>query len=78
LSHRREFQAWELGTWSPALERDFQEQTEKSPDGTLRHRQPPAGWQQAFIEDVKQGRYYERRSLTLPSSSWLEISISDD
>jgi pimeloyl-ACP methyl ester carboxylesterase len=58
-SHRREFQAWELGTWSRALERDFQERTEKSPDGTLRYRQLPEEWQQAFVEDVKQGRYYE-------------------
>lgn len=58
-SHRREFQAWELGTWSPALERDFQEQTEKSADGTLRYRRLPEGWQLAFVEDVKQGRYHE-------------------
>jgi len=58
-THRREFQAWELGTWSPALERDFQEQTEKSADGALRYRQLPEGWQEAFVEDVKQGRYYE-------------------
>jgi pimeloyl-ACP methyl ester carboxylesterase len=58
-SHRREFQAWEPGTWSPALERDFQEQTEKSEDGSLRYRRLPDGWQQAFVEDVKQGRYYE-------------------
>jgi pimeloyl-ACP methyl ester carboxylesterase len=58
-SQRREFEAWELGTWSPALERDFQEQTEKSADGTLRYRRLPDGWQQAFVEDVKQGRYYE-------------------
>jgi pimeloyl-ACP methyl ester carboxylesterase len=58
-SHRREFQTWELGTWSAALERDFEEQTEKSADGALRYRGRPDGWQQAFVEDVRQGRYYE-------------------
>lgn len=58
-THRREFQAWELGTWSSALERDFQEQTEKPPDAALRYRRLPEGWQEAFVEDVKQGRYYE-------------------
>jgi pimeloyl-ACP methyl ester carboxylesterase len=58
-SHRREFQAWELGTWSAALERDFEEQTEKSANGVLRYRDLPEGWQRAFIEDVRQGRYYE-------------------
>jgi hypothetical protein len=36
-SHRRAFQARELGTWSAALERDFEEQTEKPSDGALRY-----------------------------------------
>jgi pimeloyl-ACP methyl ester carboxylesterase len=58
-SHRREFEAWELGTWSAGLERDFEEQTEKSAGGALRYRDLPEGWQQAFIEDLRQGRYYE-------------------
>jgi len=58
-SHRREFEAWELGTWSAALEREFREQTETSADGTLRYRPLPEGWQRAFIEDVGRGRYHE-------------------
>lgn len=58
-SHRREFEAWELGTWSPALERDFRERTLTAPDGMLRYRRAPEGWQQAFVADVNAGRYYE-------------------
>ena len=80
-SHRREFEAWELGTWSPALERDFREQTETSADGTVRYRQQPHGWQQAYIEDVNAGRYYEtadsnsfRRSCNANCNRWLKRS----
>ena len=58
-SHRRTFQAWELGAWSRALERDFQEQTELSTDGGLRYRRRPPEWQKAFVEDMKAGRYFE-------------------
>jgi len=58
-SHRREFEAWELGTWSPTLEREFREQTEISAEGTLRYRQHPQGWERVFIDDVNAGRYYE-------------------
>lgn len=58
-SHRREFEAWELGTWSPALERDFREQTETAADGSVRYRRPPEEWQRTFVDDVNAGRYYE-------------------
>ena len=58
-SYRRDFEAWELGTWSPALERDFVERTESLPDGTIRYRSQPPEWQHAFIEDVRAGRYHE-------------------
>jgi pimeloyl-ACP methyl ester carboxylesterase len=58
-SHRREFEAWELGTWSAALEREFREQTDVLADGTVRYRREPEGWQRAFVDDVKAGRYYE-------------------
>jgi pimeloyl-ACP methyl ester carboxylesterase len=65
-SYRRGFEAWELGTWSSGLERDFREQTETSVDGTLRYRRQPEGWQRAFFDDVKAGRYYET-SITHPA-----------
>jgi len=58
-SHRREFEAWELGTWSLSLEREFREQTETAADGRLRYRRLPEGWQQTFVDDVNAGRYYE-------------------
>jgi len=58
-SHRREFEAWELGTWSASLDRDFREQTETAADGSLRYRRLPEGWQPTFVDDVNAGRYYE-------------------
>lgn len=57
--HRLLFEAWELGTWSPALEREFREQIEVEMDGSIRYRRRPAGWQTAFLEDMKGGRYFE-------------------
>lgn len=73
-SHRREFEAWELGTWSPALERDFKERTETSADGTVRYRQQPHGWQQAYIEDVNAGHYYET-AITHPALFFVARNI---
>lgn len=58
-SHRRSFQAWELGVWSPALECEFHQTTETQADGSLEYRARPAGWQSAFVDDMKAGRYYE-------------------
>ena len=58
-SHRRSFQAWELGAWSPALECDFDQKTVRQSDGSLVYRDRPAGWQLAFVDDMKAGRYYE-------------------
>lgn len=58
-SHRLEFQAWELGAWSAAFEREFQEQTEVTADGDLRYRRRPLEWQKAFVEDMQAGRYFE-------------------
>ena len=65
-SHRLAFQAWELGAWSAALERDFQEQTEILTDGSLRYRERPAEWQKAFVEDMQAGRYFET-SISYPA-----------
>lgn len=58
-SHRREFQAWELGAWSESLQRDFLERTERQADGSLRYKPEPRAWQTAFVDDVKAGRYHE-------------------
>ena len=58
-SHRLMFQAWELGVWSEALDREFHEQTEVATDGNIRYRRRPPGWQTAFDEDMKAGRYFE-------------------
>lgn len=58
-SHRLAFQAWELGAWSVALEREFQEQTQVTADGNLRYRQRPPEWQKAFVDDMQAGRYFE-------------------
>ena len=58
-SHRLEFQAWELGAWSAALEREFQEQTEVTANGGLRYRRRRPEWQKAFVEDMRAGRYFE-------------------
>lgn len=58
-SHRRSFQAWELGTWSRALECEFHRKTERQVDETLRYRARPPGWQMAFADDMKAGRYFE-------------------
>jgi len=58
-SHRRTFQAWELGAWSAALEHDFHEQTEVGANGGLRYRQRPPEWRKAFVEDMQAGRYFE-------------------
>jgi len=58
-SHRRDFEVWELGAWSSALERDFSERTERLPDGTTKFRPQAPGWQSAFIADIKAGRYHE-------------------
>jgi pimeloyl-ACP methyl ester carboxylesterase len=58
-SHRKTFQAWELGAWSAALEREFQEQTEIGADGALRYQRRPREWQSAFVEDMRTGRYFE-------------------
>jgi hypothetical protein len=58
-SHRLVFEAWELGTWSAALEREFQEQTEVGTDGNIRYRRRGPGWQTALLEDMKAGRYFE-------------------
>lgn len=57
-SYRKEFEAWELGTWSAALEQDFHARTERAPDGSLRFRLVPPDWQRAFGEDVTAGRYH--------------------
>jgi pimeloyl-ACP methyl ester carboxylesterase len=56
---RREFRAWELGAWSPALERNLLETTESRADGSVRYKPRPAGWQRAFVDDIKAGRYFE-------------------
>lgn len=58
-SHRREFQAWELGAWSGALEHDFRERTETLADGTARFRRQHRDWQRTFVADVTAGRYHE-------------------
>lgn len=58
-SHRVEFAAWELGTWSAALACEFSEQTEVGPDGNIRYRPQLAGWQSSFFSDVEEGRYFE-------------------
>jgi len=57
-SYRREFEAWELGTWSAALEQDFLARTERAPDGSLRFRRSPPEWQRAFVDDVTEKRYH--------------------
>lgn len=56
---RREFQAWELGTWSPALERNLLEITEPDGKGGVRYKPRPPGWQKAFVEDMVAGRYFD-------------------
>lgn len=58
-SHRGEFPAWELGTWSAALAREFSEQTEVGPDGNISYRPQRADWQAGFVSDVEEGRYFE-------------------
>lgn len=58
--HRREFRAWELGTWSPSLERDLLEQTELGADGRRRFHPAADGWMRAFVSDVKAGLYHEQ------------------
>jgi hypothetical protein len=62
--HRLLFEAWELNTWSPALEREFREQIEVQTDGSIRYRRGAAGWQTAFLEDMKAGRYFEAANRT--------------
>ena len=58
-SARREFQAWELGAWSAALERNLREITEPTDNGGVRYKARPAGWQKAFVDDMNAGRYFE-------------------
>lgn len=58
-SYRRRFQAWELGAWSAALEKDFLERTERRTDGTIGFRRQHPDWQKAFAADVTAGRYHE-------------------
>ncbi|MFN7924553.1 MAG: alpha/beta hydrolase [Bryobacteraceae bacterium] len=58
-SHRRVFQAWELGAWSGALECEFLRQTERQPDGSLKYRPRLPAWQTAFAGDTEAGRYFE-------------------
>lgn len=58
-SLRANFQAWELGAWSSALERDLHEGTERKEDGSLRYRPRRPEWQAAFVADMKAGSYFE-------------------
>jgi len=60
--HRGEFSAWELGVWSSALARDFELQTRNGIDGRLIYRPRPLGWHDAFVDDVRNGRYFETRT----------------
>jgi len=63
---RREFQAWELGAWSGALERNLLETTEPVAGGGLRYKPGPPEWQKTFIDDMRAGRYFEN-AITHPA-----------
>lgn len=58
--HRRHHQAWELGAWSPALDRNLRETHTIAPDGRLRPLAAPEWWA-AFRTDMRAGRYFETR-----------------
>lgn len=58
-THRANFQVWELGVWSGALEQDFREGTERQPDGSLRYRPRRPEWHAAFVAEMRAGSYFE-------------------
>jgi pimeloyl-ACP methyl ester carboxylesterase len=58
--HRRYHEAWELGAWSAAMDRNLRETFAVSADGTLRSVAAPE-WRAAFRADMEAGRYFEAR-----------------
>jgi len=55
---RRHHEAWELGSWSSALDRNLQESFFARPDGSLESRADERWWP-AFRADMMAGRYFE-------------------
>lgn len=59
---KRTFQLWELGAWSPAMEKEMEEQIAVGPDGRLKSRRPePPNWHSEVTRDMEAGLYFDTR-----------------
>lgn len=75
-SYRRSHEAWELGAWSAAMDRNLRETHETTPEGMLRPRGAP-GWWMAFRADSKAGRYFETR-LSHPALMFFAVDLDQE
>ena len=74
--HKQHHQAWELGAWSAAMDRNFRETYTVAPDGTLRGVGAP-GWWTAYRSDMKAGRYFETL-ISHPTLMFFSVDLSQE
>lgn len=74
--HKRHFEAWELGAWSAAMERNLRDTYTVAPDGTLRGIGAPEWWA-AYRADMKAGRYFETR-ISHPTLMFFAVDLSQE
>lgn len=75
--HRRYHEAWELGAWSAAMDRNLRETYEASrPEGALRPVGAPQWWT-AFRADMKAGRYFETR-ISHPTLMFFAVDLDQE
>ena len=59
---KQEARSWELGAWSPAMDRHLGEILAAGPDGRVRYKNPtPPAWRKEVTGDMKAGLYFETR-----------------
>ncbi len=59
---KRSARLWELGAWSPAMDRNFEEIFRVQPDGRLMERHAaPASWRSDVSRDMEAGLYFDTR-----------------
>lgn len=75
--HQRRFhQAWELGAWSEAMDRNLRETFRASTKGVLKALAPPEWWA-AFRTDMEAGRYFETQ-IFHPSLMFFAVDLDQE
>lgn len=74
--HRRYHEAWELGAWSAAMDRNLRDTYAASQNGALRSL-AAAEWWTAFRADMKAGRYFETR-VSQPTLMFFALDLDQE